>query len=100
MNTTQAEGAPGVRAHQAAHAEAGGVPAAPATFGDLTLLESAHEQLLRQVHDLRRAYEAERRRRARLTESAFGFMTTLARTAPTPIRWALDGGEAVTARGA
>jgi len=96
----QAMGALGARAHHSAHADMIGAPTERAGYADLALLESAHDRLLRQVYDLRRAYETERRRRARLAESTFGFMTTLARTAPTPIRWALDGAEAEVARGA
>ena len=98
MDTAWSEGAPHARAHHLAHALVGDAPAEPAARGELALLESAHEHLLSQLHDLRCAYEAERRRRARLTESAFGFMTILARTAPTPARWALDCGEAEEAR--
>jgi hypothetical protein len=60
---------------------------------ELALLESAHDELMRQVRDLRRAYEAERRRRARLAESTYGLVTLLSGAAASTAYAARDGRE-------
>jgi len=51
-----------------------------AVFGELVRLSSAHAQLLRYARDLKRAYEAERERRARLAQATLDLMTALATT--------------------
>jgi len=43
--------------------------------------DSAHDEPLRQIHDLQRAYAAERARRARAARSTMDLMMTLARNA-------------------
>ncbi len=47
--------------------------------------ESAHGEPLRQIHDLQRAYAAERARRARVARSTMDLMTNLARNAAGPM---------------
>ena len=81
MNTTQSVGALAGRAHRAA----GSAPNGPAldqvpTPRELALLESAHEQLLRRVQDLKHIYTVERERRARLARSTMDLVTVLSRT--------------------
>ena len=51
-----------------------------AVFDELVRLSSAHAQLLRYARDLKRAYEAERERRARLAQATLDLMTVLATT--------------------
>ena len=78
MNTTQSDGALASRAAQAAP---DAIPFGPApTNRELALLESAHDQLLRQVQDLKRAYAAERERRARVARSTMDLAAHLARS--------------------
>jgi hypothetical protein len=77
---------------------AGGPADAPPR--ELAAFESAHEQLMRQVQDLRRAYEAERRRRARLAESTYGLVTLLSGAAASTSYAARDGREAKAIGGA
>ena len=49
-----------------------------AASAELARLATAHEQLLRYARDLKRAYEAERERRARLAQATLDLMTVLA----------------------
>ena len=80
MNTTQPDGPLSTQAAHAARLAAEGMAAGPVpTKRELALLESAHDQLLRQVQDLRRAYAAERVRRAQLARSTMDLATVLAR---------------------
>lgn len=85
MNTTKSDGALARRAQHAARPASEGVaPNQVPTSGELALLESAHDQLLRQVQDLKRVYAAERERRARLARSTMDLVTVLARSGPLP----------------
>ena len=78
MKTTQSDGA---LASRAGRSTPDGIPFGPApTARELARLESAHEQLLRQVQDLKRAYAAERERRARVARSTMDLAAVLARS--------------------
>ena len=80
MNTTQSDGSLARRPRHAAPSASDGTPIEQAPNSrELALLESAHDQLLRQVQDLKRVYAAERERRARVARSTMDLATVLAR---------------------
>lgn len=82
MNTTQSDGSLARRSRRAAPSASASdrttIEHVP-TSRELAVLESAHEHLLRQVHDLKRVYAAERERRARVARSTMDLATALAR---------------------
>ena len=80
MDTTQSEGTLTGRGRHAARVVPAGVAFEQAPSSrELAFLESAHEQLLSQVQDLKRVYAAERERRARVARSTMDLATVLAR---------------------
>lgn len=80
MKSTEAVQAPAPQQVQAAGAGDGArlVPPLDVLYDELARLESAHEQLLRYAQDLKRAYEAERERRARLAQATLDLVAVLA----------------------
>lgn len=77
MDTTQSDGPRARRLERTGHD--GVALDRKVTARELARLESAHDQLLRQVQDLKRVYAAERERRARLARSTMDLVTVLAR---------------------